>query len=696
MKQFLFLIPAAIITQISSAQNWLTSGNGGLNNGNFLGTTDKTPVIFKTNNNERMRIITGGDIGIGTANPSQKLHVNGNINMDKGFRLYMEDHPVLKVDSGNVNTFLGNGVANFITSGHANTGTGYRSFYANTTGSYNTANGAFSLYSNTEGYSNTAFGTAALYGNITGYSNTATGSAALNHNTTGSNNSAVGVNALGSNTTGYSNTAVGTNAIFKNGTISNLVAFGDSALYNDGVGATQSYHAARNTAVGSKALYSTTIGYANTATGYQCMYANVTGSYNTSSGLYALYSNTGGFNNTAAGTVSLYSNSTGNNNTAIGNGALYSNTTGHSNVAIGTNALFTNTFLSNLVAVGDSALLNLSSYWCTAVGSKAGMNNTTGSKNTYLGYQAGITVTTGTSNTIIGATADVSSGTLTNATAIGSAAIVNASNKVRIGNGSVTSIGGAVGWTNFSDERIKKDVRQNVPGLKFINLLKPVTYHFDIDKEEDIIANRSDDWDGKYDIAKIQFTGFLAQEVEAAANQIGFDFSGIDAPKNQKDLYGLRYAEFVVPLVKAVQELSKLNDVKDAVIDELKEKDVLLQQEIDELKAMIIEGKSSSISSELSVPASPVGGISGASLQQNIPNPFNHTTTINYALPRQYSSAKIVVTDKTGKILKEVNLSGSGRGSLTLDASILSSGAYNYSLYVDGRLIDAKVMILAK
>ena len=38
---------------------------------------------------------------------------------------------------------------------------------------------------------------------------------------------------------------------------------------------------------------------------------------------------------------------------------------------------------------------------------------------------------------------------------------------------------------------------------------------------------------------------------------MGYDFSGVDAPKNDKDIYGLRYSEFVVPLVKAVQELNE-------------------------------------------------------------------------------------------------------------------------------------------
>jgi hypothetical protein len=71
---------------------------------------------------------------------------------------------------------------------------------------------------------------------------------------------------------------------------------------------------------------------------------------------------------------------------------------------------------------------------------------------------------TGSYNTALGSNADVKTENLTNATAIGSNAVVDASNKVRIGNASVTSIGGQVGWSQFSDERVKKDVKEDVPG----------------------------------------------------------------------------------------------------------------------------------------------------------------------------------------------------------------------------------------
>lgn len=246
------------------------------------------------------------------------------------------------------------------------------------------------------------------------------------------------------------------------------------------------------------------------------------------------------------GDEALSFNTGGNTNTAIGTSALGSNTKGHSNVALGAYAFATNTVTPNLVAVGDSALLNLKSTTghCTAVGSQAGILNTTGGNNTYVGYHAGNTITTGNSNTIIGYRADVNSGNIVNATAIGNLAVSGANNRVRIGNNSVTSIGGQVGWTNFSDERIKTSMKDNVPGLAFINLLKPVTYHFNIDKQGELTGRRDETQsEGKYDINQIQFTGFLAQDV-AAAEKINYDFSGVDAPKNNNDVYGLRYARF--------------------------------------------------------------------------------------------------------------------------------------------------------
>ncbi len=85
-----------------------------------------------------------------------------------------------------------------------------------------------------------------------------------------------------------------------------------------------------------------------------------------------------------------------------------------------------------------------------------------------------------------------------------------------------------------------------------------------------------------------------------------------------------------------------------------------------------------------------------ASLEQNVPNPFTNTTTISYTLPQKFSSAQIIIADKNGKVLKQLSLSGAGKGTVHVDAAMLASGAYNYTLYVDGRMIDSKQMITSK
>lgn len=87
-------------------------------------------------------------------------------------------------------------------------------------------------------------------------------------------------------------------------------------------------------------------------------------------------------------------------------------------------------------------------------------------------------------NIALGAYAEVSTMDLSNATVIGCNVNVDASNKVHVLTAtSVTSIGlSQVTWTSFSDGRVKKDIKENVPGLIFIKALRPVTYHLTLQK----------------------------------------------------------------------------------------------------------------------------------------------------------------------------------------------------------------------
>jgi len=141
----------------------------------------------------------------------------------------------------------------------------------------------------------------------------------------------------------------------------------------------------------------------------------------------------------------------------VGSSAGQANTTGFGNSFVGNSAGYSNT----------------TSYYNSFVGVNAGYSNTTGYYNSFFGYEAGQSNTTGKGNTIIGIGADVSSGNLSNVTAIGSMAIVNASNKVRIGNAAVTVIEGQVAYTFSSDKNLKenflavsgKDVLRKIRGF---------------------------------------------------------------------------------------------------------------------------------------------------------------------------------------------------------------------------------------
>jgi len=98
-----------------------------------------------------------------------------------------------------------------------------------------------------------------------------------------------------------------------------------------------------------------------------------------------------------------------------------------------------------------------------------------------------------------------------------------------------------------------------------------------------------------------------------------------------------------------------------------------------------------------------ITGISGNeepvkySLEQNYPNPFNATTYIKFNLYKS-SDVKLVITDLLGKEM-EVPVSGKlpqGENTARIDANSYASGIYFYSLFIDGKFMETKKMVLVK
>jgi hypothetical protein len=326
--------------------------------------------------------------------------------------------------------------------------------------------------------------------NNTGYQNVFLGSFAGSSNTAGFNNQFIGYRAGLRNTTGYNNVFAGVDA---------------------GLNNTAGNH---NVFIGVQAGRSNQGGYSNVFLGPNSGLSNVSGNSNVSIGDNAGYSNTSGYGNVFHGFYAGASNETGNNNIFSGTYAGAKNTSGRENVFIGASAgpVFESGW-NNIFSGTNAGSATKSSQDNVFIGSHSGYANVDGSQNTYIGTTAGY------------------SGNFTNATAIGKGAQPRASNTVRIGNDKVEFIGGQVAWSNTSDSRLKKDVKDSRRGLEFVNQLRPVDY--------DLKASNKPE------------TGFIAQEVEL----IDPSFPGVIKPAHDQDYYSLTYTDFIPSIVKSIQEL---------------------------------------------------------------------------------------------------------------------------------------------
>jgi hypothetical protein len=359
----------------------------------------------------------------------------------------------------------------------------------------------------------------------------------------GNNNIANSYETLYQNRTGDNNIANGYRSLFENIAADNNIAYGNLALnYN-------------------------TTGQNNIAYGQRALETNTSGNNNIFYGRdFFLGNNITGDNNIAYGTTSLDKNENGNNNIGVGYASLSDNISGEYNIAYGISSLSQNTEGNNNVAFGRYSLSNsiTNNNNNIAIGPFSLLNSNPGQDNTAIGAYSLSDNYYGSQNTGLGSYANTNIDNADNATVIGNGATIGVSNRVRIGNTGVTAIVGQVAFTT-SDGRFKTNVQNNVPGLDFIVGLRPVTYHFEKLQYSQFVGEKQDE---NYvqklknqDAEDKTSTGFIAQEVEALAQKFNYDFDGVLAPQNEKDSYYLGYQQFVVPLVKAIQELNGKNKI---------------------------------------------------------------------------------------------------------------------------------------
>jgi len=361
----------------------------------------------------------------------------------------------------------------------------------------------------------------------------AIGDRALAALTSGKYNIAVGGTALTATETGDYNTAVGAGCL-----ASQTTTAGGGGIPADSVG---------NTAVGAFCATDITTGFGNTAMGHSALYASEDVDFAVAIGRSA-----------AAGVLTSAANGT----IGIGFQALYACTSGAGNVAIGYQTLMTTTANGDKnTAVGYQALKALQADTDghgenTALGHQAGLALVAGTGNTLIGNQAGDVIVEGDNNVMIGAFTDPDASDATNQIVIGKSITGTADDQFSFGKASnvvSNDFGTDADWSRASDIRKKRDIKDDTLGLNFINDLRTVTFQWKPSNEFPQEWNEYNE-ENQMNLDAVMH-GFIAQEVKVALDKAEVDtFAGW---KQRADgSQAVSRDMFIMPLVKAVQELS--------------------------------------------------------------------------------------------------------------------------------------------
>lgn len=232
--------------------------------------------------------------------------------------------------------------------------------------------------------------------------------------------------------------------------------------------------------------------------------------------------------------------------TTIGNSANSGNTNKPFSVAMGTYA--------NCAACGVSIGFKAGQFRTAActinIGAFSGQYNTSNTSNISIGFYTG-RWTAGASNIIhVGWYAYNHNG-------------YGTPNQTSIGRANNRTACVWVGWSNVSDNRDKTNITSLTDnlGINFVRKLRPVKFNWDKRTEyQDKCGFEYGVKDGTL-AETVKDYGFIAQEVELAAQQLGFKFDGV-AYGDYQDAYSVSYLEFVAVLVKALQ---KVNDDLDLI-----------------------------------------------------------------------------------------------------------------------------------
>jgi len=238
-----------------------------------------------------------------------------------------------------------------------------------------------------------------------------------------------------------------------------------------------------------------------------------------------------------------------------------------------------------------------------------------------------------------------------------------------------------------SDERLKDNIKDLNNSLNLLKQLRTVTYNYKMLAVAGSLKAKSNSGTDSTNTKKPQFVpkaetsgrihyGFLAQDVQKTFPDLVY--------KDSAGLFSVDYIGMIPLLVDALRDQKTQLDEQAKQIADLT--DLVTKSNSGPKK---IGASQTGSTSETDVLTYPV-------LDQNVPNPFNTSTTIGYYLPITITNASIYVYDMNGVQLKSYTVAERGKGTITIQGSEFNAGMYLYALIADGKVIDTKRMILTK
>ncbi|WGD34308.1 T9SS type A sorting domain-containing protein [Olleya sp. YS] len=650
------------------------------------------------------------------------------------------------------NETLGTGAGSSITSGDNNVILGDNAGTTLTSGSNNVFVGREAGFSQTSAFDNIFIGKDAGRSNVTGtdnifigveagLNNTATdnifiGTEAGELNTSGADNVFIGEESGTNNTTGNDNVFIGEDAGFNNTTANDNTFVGNTAgrLNTEGF---------RNTYVGNEAGYDSSTGYRNTYVGDSTGIDNSIGRLNTFIGQAAgsanEYSNYNTFVGAQSGGDNNRTNSTtnANRNTYVGVFSGFSNREGEDNVGMGAFANYNQGFdILNITGKDGATTSSTPRFRNTFIGAQSHPNN---NDVIAIGYrsrvdgQFGITIgnestAQGNYSVAIGQNVTVAQ---PNSMALGGDTV---SNRLSVGIGTVSANGnasltladtdkgflvnrlttaqrtamvtaGADGTPLDVDEAGLLVYDTDVESLFIWNGTAWTAFGSNTDAQELSLASNTLSITGS--AATVDLSPYVNtdnQELSLSSNTLSItgsastiDLSGYVSSDDQ-NLTAATLSGGNVLTIEIEGGSSVFVDLN-PIIEDLEMENDNQQLQINDLLTRVttLEGcacTTLSVDDYTDDLDEQNNRASGPILYQNIPNPFNGTTSIKYFVPNSYNKAAIVFSNTSGQVIDNVPLENLGDQEIFFNSDSLASGMYYYTLFVDGRKIDTKKMVI--